>query len=62
MWLSGLRTQLVSVKMWVRSLASLSALRIWCCPKLWHRSQMWFGSGVALYNAVKKKIRFREDW
>ena len=28
MWLSGLRTQVVSMRMWVRSLASLSGLRI----------------------------------
>ena len=30
LWLSGLRTQLVSMRMRVRSLASLSGLRIWC--------------------------------
>ena len=31
MWLSGLRTQLVSMKIEVRCLASLSGLRIWHC-------------------------------
>ena len=29
LWLSGLRTQLVSMRLWVPSLASLSGLRIW---------------------------------
>ena len=45
LWLSRLQTWLLSVKMWVRSLASLSGLRIWCgqCGSdlvwlwLWHR-------------------------
>ena len=32
-WLASMRTQ-------VRSLTSLSALRIWCCCELWGRSQM----------------------
>ena len=34
LWLSGLRTQLVSVRMQVHSLASLSGLRIWHCCQL----------------------------
>ena len=34
LWLSRLRTQLVSVRMRVWSLASLSGLRIWCCYEL----------------------------
>ena len=33
------RTQLVSMRMWVWSLASLSGLRIWCCWDLWWRLQ-----------------------
>ena len=33
---------------WVRSLVSLSGLRIWCCCELWCRSQMRLGSCVAL--------------
>ena len=41
MWLSGLKTQLVSMGIRVRSLASLSGLRIWHCCKLQHRSQTW---------------------
>ena len=48
LWLSGLKTQLVPVKMQVRSLASLSRLRIWCCCKLWYRLQMELGSCVAV--------------
>ena len=35
------------VRMWVRSQASLSGLRTWCCCKLQHKSQMWLGCGVA---------------
>ena len=34
LWLRGLRTQLVSMRMQVRSLALLSELRIWCCCEL----------------------------
>ena len=30
----------------VRSLASLSGLRIWCCPELWCRLWMHLGSGI----------------
>ena len=52
LWLSWLRTQLVAMRIGVRFLASLSGLRIqWCC-KLWHRSQMQLGSGVAMAVAV----------
>ena len=36
------------MKTQVRSLASLSRLRIQCCHELWCRSQMWFGSHVAV--------------
>ena len=42
------RIQLVSMRMWVRSLAPLSVLGIWCCRELWCRSQMWLWSGVAV--------------
>ena len=38
---------IVSVRMRVQSLASLSRLRIQCCFKLRHRSQMQLRSGVA---------------
>ena len=41
LWLSGLRTCLVSLRMQVQSLALLSGLRIWPCLKLQRRSQMW---------------------
>ena len=33
--------QLGTVRLWVRSLASLSGLRIWFCCELWCRLQMW---------------------
>ena len=44
MSLSGLRTQLVSIRMWVGSLALLSGLRNWCCHELRCRSHTWLGS------------------
>ena len=40
--------QLVSMRMQVQSLASLSRLRIWRCLELQCRSQMWLGSSVAV--------------
>ena len=40
LWLSGLRIRLVSLRMWVQSLALLSGLRIWHCHELSCRSQM----------------------
>ena len=33
LWLIGLRTRLVSMRMWVQSLASLCGSGIWCCRK-----------------------------
>ena len=42
------QTQLVSVRMQVRSLASLSGLRIQHYHELWCKSQMWLGSQVAM--------------
>ena len=42
------RTQLVSMRTQVRSLASLSGLRIQRCCELWCRLKMWLGSGLAL--------------
>ena len=42
----------MSMRMGVRSLASLSGLRIQCCHKLWPRSQMQLGPGVAVAVAV----------
>ena len=43
-----IRTQLVSVRIQVQSLASLSALQIQCCPKLWCRLQMQLGSHISI--------------
>ena len=37
-----------SLRMQIRSLASLNGSRIWCCCKLWYRSQMWLLSDVAM--------------
>ena len=47
-WLSRLRTRLVSMRMWIQSLALLSELRIQCCSELQCRSQIWLGFGVAV--------------
>ena len=46
--LSGLRICLVSMRMRVQSLASLSGLGIWCCHELWFSSQMRLGSCIAV--------------
>ena len=40
--------QLVSMRMRVRSLASLSGLRVWRCCELWCRSQIELGSRVVV--------------
>ena len=48
MWLSRLRTLLVSMRMRIQSLASLSGLRIRRCSKLQYRWQMWLRSGIAV--------------
>ena len=42
------QTQLVSMRMQVRSLALLSELRILRCPELWCRLQTWLGCGIAV--------------
>jgi len=36
------------MRLQVGSLGSLSGLRIWRGPELWHRSQRQLGSGVAV--------------
>ena len=48
LWLSRLRTQLVSIRMGVQPLVPLSGLRIQLCHKLWCRLQMWLRSHVAV--------------
>ena len=48
LWLSGLRTQLVSMRMQVRFLVLLSGLRFWCCRELQRRPQMQLRSGMAV--------------
>ena len=42
------RIQPGAMRLWVRSLASLSGLKIWCCRELWCRLQTWLRSGVAV--------------
>ena len=42
------RIQLGTMRLRVRSLASLSGLGVQHCHELWHRLQMWLGSGVAM--------------
>ena len=37
-----------TMRLWVRSLALLSRLRIWHCHELWCSLQMWLGCGVAV--------------
>ena len=46
------RIRLGTMKLWVRSQASLSGLRIWHCRKLWSRSHTQLGSGMAVTVAV----------
>jgi len=47
-------------KVVVRSLASLSGLRIWRCYELWCRLQMRLGSGVSV--AVAQAGSCSSDW
>ena len=42
------RIGLGTMRLWVRSLASLSGLGIWCFCELWRRSQAQLGSGIAV--------------
>ena len=46
--LSELRKELVSMRMWVWSLALFSRLKIQHCVKLWCRLQMWLRSHIAV--------------
>ena len=46
------RIQLGTMRLWVRALASLSELRIWCCHELWCSLQTRLGSHVAVAVAV----------
>ena len=41
-------TWLLTIRMWVWSLASLCGLSIWCCPKLWCRLQIQLRSCIAV--------------
>ena len=59
MWFNRLRTQLVSLRMWFPSLASLSGLKIQCFLKLRHELQMRlrFAIDVAVVVAAALLIR-----
>ena len=46
-WFSSCQTRLASMRAQVRSLASLSGLRIWHCCELWCRSQTRLGFFIA---------------
>ena len=48
LWLSGLRIQLVSVRMQVQSLPLSSGSSILHCYELWCRPQMWLRSSIAV--------------
>ena len=48
LWLSGLRTQLVSLRMQVQSLALISWLGIHCCHELWCSSQIQLRSDLVV--------------
>ena len=48
LWLSGKQTRLVSMRTEIRSLASLSGLRIQHCHELWCKLQTRLGSGVVV--------------
>ena len=52
------------MRMQVRPLVSPSGLRIWYCYKLWHRSQMWLRSSiaVAVVQAVAKALIWPLAW
>ena len=57
--LSGLRTQLVSMRMQAGSLASLSGLRVHRCSKLSCRSQMPLRSPVAISSALGQQVQLQ---
>ena len=52
--------QLGTMRFQVRSLASISGLRIQCCRELWCRSQTWLGSDVAV--AVVEAHSYSSNW
>ena len=55
----------MSLRLWVRSLAILSELKIWHCHKLWDGLQMRLGSGIAVAQELpfkkKKKKKKKKD-
>ena len=59
LWLSRLRTRLISKRMRVRSLALLSGLTIWCCHELWYRLLMQPASHYAVSAAKANSCSFK---
>ena len=55
------RIRLVSMMVWVRSLALISGLRIQCCCELWCSSQMRLGSGVECGCGVGQQLQLQFD-
>ena len=56
------RIRLGTKRLPVRSLASLSGLRIWWCCELWCRSQKWLTSCVAVVSAGDCSADFTLAW
>ena len=44
-----------TMSFWVRSLASVSGSRIWCCHELWCRSQTWIRTSICGSAALKRQ-------
>ena len=61
LWLSGLRTHVVYVRLWVWLLASLSGLRIQHCHRLHHRLQKWHESRVAVALVSQAQLQLQFD-
>ena len=56
LWLSGLRTQLASMRAQVQSLASLRGSRVGCCCRLWCSSQIWRGCGCGVGQQLQLRL------
>ena len=53
------RIQLVSMRMWVQSLASIRGWGTWRCCELWCRSQMWLRSLWGCGCGVGQQLQFQ---
>ena len=54
---AGYDLDIVSMRTWVRSLALLRGLRIWCGCRLQHRSQIWLRRGRCCACGVSWQLR-----